>query len=289
MEQKLYGGIEFGGTKTICALGNANGELVAQTTIPTTSVEETLGGVYEFFKLNRPIVSLGVGAFGPLNLDSNFEEYGSIYNAPKIGWTRVGIKRILEEHCNVPVAIDLDVNCAALGELHFGAGQDVDNFVYLTLGTGIGGSLIINKQVVHGVANLEMGHMRIPHEPFDKSFSGACTFHGDCLEGIASGYALQQRYNQKAEKIADSKVWDLEAAYIGTALANLILTIGPEKFILGGGLIKHEGLIENIRHQVAKNINDYIPYPTPLTSYIVPSSGETNGVLGAIKLATLMK
>lgn len=286
MEQKLYGGIELGGTKTICAIGDGTSKPVAQTVIPTTTVKETLEAIYRFFGANDSVSAVGVGAFGPLNLNHSSTAYGSLYNTPKQGWAHVELKKLLEGHFKLPVAIDLDVNCAALGELHYGVARNLNTFVYLTLGTGIGGSLIISKQLFHGLLNLEMGHMRVPHEPFADTFKGSCAFHGDCLEGVASGYAMQARHGKKAEDISDSEAWEKEAAYIAAALNNIMMTIGPEKIVLGGGLINHAGLIENIRQAVADNVNGYMTFPD-LDGYIVKSSGDLNGVLGAIKLANL--
>jgi fructokinase len=282
---KLYGGIELGGTKTICAVGHADGQLIAHHSIPTTSVEETLHAVYNFFDGQGSLAALGVGSFGPLNVNRQSENYGSIYNAPKEGWTNVALKALLDSHFNVPIEFDLDVNCAALGELYFGAAKDVDSFVYITLGTGIGGSLVINKQIVHGILNLEMGHMRIPYALSD-NFKGTCDFHGDCLEGIASGYSMQQHYGRRAEQIDSEEIWDLEANCIALALNNITMTIGPEKIVLGGGLVQHDRLIEKVRSKLGSAINGYLQIPN-LNEYIVKSSGDTNGVLGAIKLITL--
>lgn len=280
---QLFGGIELGGTKTICAVGDANGKLAAHETFPTTSVKETFQSIYGFFNSQPSITALGIGSFGPLNIDKHSEDYGSIYNAPKDGWTDVALLPLLSGHFNVPIEIDLDVNCAALGELYFGAAKDVASFVYITLGTGIGGSLVINKQVIHGILNLEMGHIRLPYDSAD-GFKGVCKFHGDCLEGVASGYAMQKHYSQRAEEIDSMEIWDQEASFIALTLNNVILTTGPEKIVLGGGLLGHEGLIEQVRSKLSATINDYLPMPN-LDSYIVRSSGDKNGVLGAIKLA----
>lgn len=283
--EELYGGIELGGTKTICAIGTASGELIAQTIIPTTTADETLGAVYHFFELQGLIKALGVGTFGPLNLDATSPLYGTIYNTPKVGWADVALKSLLETHLNVTVAVDLDVNCAALGELYFGEAKGVDSFVYMTLGTGIGGALVIDRRIVHGVLHLEMGHMRIPHEVLD-GFAGACPFHGDCLEGIASGHAMELRYGQKPKDIVSQEVWAGEASYIAHAVINIMMMLGPEKIVLGGGLTNQPGLIELIRTLVEKNVNKYLPFPDTDT-YIVCSSGSTNGVRGAISLAAL--
>lgn len=286
MEHEYFGGIEFGGSKVVCAIAEANGKIKKQTIIPTTTVDETVTQIADFFAKGPSIVSLGVGAFGPLGYDPSSLDYGTMHNTPKKGWENVPIKRLLAEKINAPIKIDLDVNVAALGELHFGVAQEVSNFVYITIGTGIGGSIVMNKQLASGARNPEMGHVRIHHEQFPTSFNGVCMYHGDCLEGIASGPAMEARYGMKPETITNQAVWDMEAYYIATMVANLTLTIELEMIILGGGVMGHEGLLEKIQNQFVKNINGYIDFQDP-ASYIVASSGQMNGVLGAIKLATL--
>jgi fructokinase len=286
MEPKMYGGIELGGTKTICAIGDANGVISAQMTVPTTSVEQTFSEIFRFFEQSPPIVSLGVGSFGPLQINSSSTEYGSIYNSPKPGWSDVNIKSLIKQKMHLTVSIDTDVNCAALGELHYGAAKDVDSFIYVTLGTGIGGSYVRNHEVVHGILNLEMGHMRIPHEHFSDAFKGACPFHGDCLEGIASGYALSKRYDKKPEEITDLEIWNIEARYIALALNNLMMTMGPELIVVGGGLTDHLQLLSLVRIEIQSIINNYLKFPD-LEDYIVQSTSAMNGVLGAIKLTSL--
>lgn len=286
MRPKLYGGVELGGTKTICAIADADGNLSAHTIFPTTSVDETFDAIFEFFEQNVTVVSLGVGSFGPVQLNQHSSEYGYIYNSPKSGWSRVDVKGALEARLKTVVTIDTDVNCAAIGELYFGVAKQARNFIYLTLGTGIGGSLISDGKVIHGILNLEMGHVRVPHEPFTDNFKGTCAYHGDCLEGISSGFALAQRFGRKSEDITDKKIWDTEAEYIASALHNLMMTIGPEIIVLGGGLTNHTDLIKNIRTKVRESINSYLEFPD-LENYIRQSSGEINGVLGAIKLTSL--
>lgn len=286
MEHQLYGGVELGGTKIICAIANKDGEIVAQNSFPTTSTEESFAAISNFFEHNLSIRSLGIGSFGPVQLDTSSPEYGYIYNSPKPGWSKINIKGLLEERLRIPVAIDTDVNCAALGEYHFGVARNAQNFIYLTLGTGIGGCLMNNGKPVHGILNLEMGHMRIPHEPFEETFKGACVFHGDCLEGIASGHAMAVRHGQKAEEITDSRIWNQEAKYIALAVNNLMMTHGPDLIVLGGGLTSHPDLIDAVRAEVPNLINEYLDFPA-LHNYIVQSSGTMNGVMGAIKLAAL--
>jgi len=286
MEQKLYGGIELGGTKTICAIADAKGVISAQITFPTASVDKTLTEIFKFFEHNPRVVSLGVGSFGPVQLNPASAGYGSIYNSPKPGWSNVKVKDLLEQRLKLTVSIDTDVNCAAIYELHYGAAKNVSSFIYLTLGTGVGGSLVYEGNIVRGILNLEMGHMRIPHEAFADTFEGACIFHGDCLEGIASGYAITQRYGKKPEEITDTEIWNIEARYVASALNNLMMTIGPELIVIGGGLTNHTGLMASIRTEVRRNVNNYLKFPD-LKDYIIQSSGNNNGVIGAIKLASL--
>lgn len=286
MGERLYGGLELGGTKTICAVADTTGVISAKIIIPTTSVEETFAEIFKFFEQNSSVVSLGVGSFGPVQLNPSSAEYGSIYNSPKPGWTKVNVKNLLEQRLKLAVSIDTDVNCAALGELHYGVAKNVHSFIYLTIGTGIGGSLISDGNILHGILNLEMGHMRIPHEAFSDTFQGVCLFHGDCLEGIASGNAMAQRYGKKPEEITNVEIWDIEAKYVATAINNLMMTIGPELIVIGGGLTNHAGLLAKIRTEVQRSVNGYLEFPD-LNNYIVRSSGDSNGVLGAVKLSSL--
>ncbi len=283
--QSLYAGIEFGGTKTICAVGNLDGALVDQTTIPTTTVDETLSAAFEFLDRQDEVAAVGIGAFGPIDLQRSSPNFGALYNTPREGWNNVPLRRLFEEHFQKPTTIDLDVNCAAMGELHWGEAKDLDNFAYMTLGTGIGGALVVGKRAIQGVCNLEFGHMRIPHDPFTDDFRGACDYHGDCLEGIASGYAIQLQHGMRAEYVTDPALWDTQAQHVAQALNNIMMIFGPEKVILGGGLMRHKGLIESIRTRVGKLVNDYMPFPD-LDEYIVASMGDDNGVLGAIYLAS---
>lgn len=277
----LYGAIEFGGTKTICAVGNADGSITNHIIIPTSDIESTMSQVEDFFSSQAGIKGLGVATFGPVNLDKNSSEYGTIYNAPKPKWNNVSLKNLLSKITSVPIIFDLDVNCAAKGELDYGNARDLNNFIYLTIGTGVGGALVESGKVIN--RNLEMGHVRIPHEDLPNGFKGACEYHGDCFEGIASGYALHQCYGIKAESIDDNLIWDREATHIATAVVNLVLTFSPEKIILGGGVMEHPGLIGLVRKRVEEKIAGYVELGD-IEKYILKSSGELNAVKGAINL-----
>ena len=284
MDQQLYGGVEIGGTKVICAVGDDQGTISRRATFKTAGVEATMQAIGAFFAANKTVRAVGVGSFGPLQLNPRAADFGHIYHSPKAGWEQVNLKGLLEAQLQLPISLETDVNCAALGELHFGVARRVENFIYLTVGTGIGGALVRDGKIVHGVRNLEMGHVRIPHEVLANGYSGSCPFHGDCLEGLASGLALHQRYAQAAEAITDRSIWDQEATYLALAIHNLMLTNGPELVVIGGGVADHEGLLPAIRTKVAALVNDYLVFPD-LDDYIVAASGPTNGVLGALQLA----
>jgi fructokinase len=206
VEHALYGGVELGGTKIVCAVGEDNGKLHGQHIFPSGNVRKTIEEIGKFFAAQPDIRALGVGTFGPVNLDKNSPTYGTIGNTPKDGWTNVPLKQLLAEKLPIPIIMETDVNCAATGEQYFGAAQGVSDFVYMTFDTGVGGSLVMNKKLEHGRSHLEIGHMRIPHEEFPPGFTGSCPFHGDCLEGISSGDAMRERYGQPAEHISDPEV-----------------------------------------------------------------------------------
>ena len=283
MEDRLYGGIEAGGTKFICAIGTSTGKIVARTEIPTTDATQTLQAVINFFQHNQSIVKLGIGAFGPLDLDPSSAHFGFITHTPKAGWENTDIKGTLEKALGVSAVIDTDVNCAGIGEKFFGAARSAHYVVYITVGTGIGGGLIIDGVPYHGSEHLEIGHMRIPHEPFSEDFQGVCSFHKDCLEGIASGLALEARWGAKPQDIAAAEAWEREATYIGTAISNLVMSLRPELFVIGGGVMNHDGLLQAIRQQVQTSINGYVDIPAP-TTYIVAATAD-NAVRGAMTLA----
>lgn len=284
MEDQVYGGVEGGGTKFVCAVGTKAGKIIGQTEIATRTPDETLEEICKFFEQQPSVISLGVGSFGPVYLDSNSDDYGTIGKTTKLGWENVAIKAVLENRLKVPVEIDTDVNCAALGEKFFGQARQIDNFVYMTVGTGIGGALVAGGELYHGTSHIELGHMYVPHGQFPDSFTGTCPSHGDCLEGIASGVAMEQRWGKRPENIIDPKAWELEASYLGIAIANLAMTLYPKLFILGGGVMKHSGLIDAVQKHVERGVNKYLILP-PINSYVVQSSNPSNAVLGAILLA----
>ena len=291
--QLLYGGIEGGGTKFICAVGNGPDEIVDEVRFPTTTPQETLERVCSFFtpyvKETR-IKSIGLGSFGPVDVDPASRTYGYITTTPKPNWANTNILGILQKELGVPIAMDMDVAASAMGEFIWGANQGLDPSMYLTVGTGIGGSYILNGKPLRGLVSLEMGHVRIPHDEKLDPFKGFCPYHGDCFEGLASGPAIQARFGKRGETLADSDpFWEIEAGYIAYALANYIFTLPPKKIVLGGGVMRKVFLYKMIRSRLYSNLNNYLNHPlltSQLDRYVVPPAlGDRSGVLGGIALA----
>lgn len=283
----LIGGIEAGGTKFVCGIGNEKGEILDRISFPTETPEITLKKVVEYFK-DKNIETLGIGSFGPVDINPKSENYGSIRKTPKLTWTNFNILEYLKKHFSISMVIDTDVNGAALGESIWGAAKNLDNCIYLTVGTGIGGGILISGKLVHGMLHPEMGHIIIKRHPNDK-YEGKCPFHKDCLEGLASGPAIEERWKTKGDKLPlDHEAWNLEAFYIAQALVNYILILSPEKIILGGGVMKQKQLFPKIRKYVKEMLNEYIQADDILKNideYIVsPKLGDNAGLLGAMAL-----
>ena len=233
---------------------------------------------------------MGIASFGPIDPEPASPKFGYITTTPKAGWRQVDFAGAVGRGLGVPVGFDTDVNVAALGEWRWGAGRGVDNLVYLTIGTGIGGGALVAGRPVHGLVHPEMGHIRIPHDRGADPFAGCCPYHGDCLEGLASGPAMAARWKQPGESLAaDHPGWPLEARYLALAVVNIICTLSPQRIIMGGGVMEHPGLIELIRCEVSDLLNGYVQSPVILENidhYIVtPGLGNRSGVLGALALA----
>lgn len=293
----MYGAIEAGGTKFVCAVGTSRGGLTAEIVLPTTTPAETFKRVIAFF---RPFASagelraVGVGSFGPLDLDRKSRTYGYIKATPKPGWRDIALVSRLKTALKVPIAIDTDVNAAALGEYAAGASAGIDPSLYVTIGTGIGGGFLKDGKPLHGLVNTEMGHIRIPHDVRRDPFRGSCPFHGDCFEGLASGPAIRARFDDRPELLGDDDpFWHLEAEYIAWALMDYILVLSPRIIILGGGVLKREFLYELIREKVVKTLNGYLQARTLIEqtdSYIVPPRlSDRSGIFGALALARTAK
>lgn len=289
----LFGGIEGGGTKFVCAVGSGPNEIIEEARFPTTTPDETTGKAIHFFKkyLDGPqkITALGVATFGPIDPGKSSPTYGHILPTPKAGWSNYDIVSALKKELELPIHFDTDVNGAALAEAKWGAGKGCDTVLYITIGTGIGGGLYINSSLSHGLLHPEMGHIRIPHDLSKDPFKGSCPFHTDCFEGLAAGPSIEKRWGQKAETLPkDHPAWDIETDHIANALANYILTISPQKIIVGGGVAQQEHILPMVHSKVLKVLNGYVQseqITKNISSYIVlPELGNMAGVLGALAL-----
>jgi fructokinase len=274
----VVGGIEAGGTTWVCAVGTGPDDLRAEATIPTAAPAETLARAAGFFEREGPVDALGVGCFGPVDLAR-----GAIAGTPKPNWAGTEVAGELRRRLGVPVALDTDVNAAALGEHRWGAAQGLDTFAYVTVGTGIGGGGMAGGKLLHGLAHPEVGHVRIPHDLEADPFPGVCPFHGDCWEGLASAPALEARWGRPPEQLDDESAWALEARYLALGLVAVIAVLSPELIVLGGGVLRRAGLLELVRDEVARLLNGYVPAP-PIGA---PALGQRSGVLGALALAGL--
>ncbi|HVN04254.1 MAG TPA: ROK family protein [Bryobacteraceae bacterium] len=290
----VYGGIECGGTKFVCATGDESGQLLARTEFPTTLPDETIGRAMAFFREQpHELTSIGIGSFGPVDLNRASPRFGYVTSTPKNGWRDTDVAGAVRRATGLPVAFDTDVNTAALGEFRWGAARGLDTFIYLTIGTGLGGGGMVNGRLLHGLVHPEMGHIRVPHDRTADPFPGNCPFHGDCLEGLVAGPAVEARWGGRGETLpAGHPAWDLEAHYIALGLATWICTLSPERIILGGGVMRQAPLFGKIHDEVLTLLNDYIQAPEILEcihQYIVPPAlGGNAGVLGAIALATMV-
>lgn len=290
----LWGGVEAGGTKFVCAIGENPGLVLAVTRFPTKDPTTTLEEVVNFFKEQEKkfgqIAAIGVSSFGPVDPDPQSPTFGYITTTPKPGWASTDVAGYLRRELEVPVGFDTDVNGAALGEFRWGAAEELDTFIYLTIGTGIGGGGLVNGKLMHGLVHPEMGHMRIPHNKNDDPFPGICPYHGDCWEGLASGPAMEQRWGKPATGLPDDHpAWRLEAEYLALALHNLILAISPQRIIMGGGVMQRTSLFPLVRQRVQELLHSYVKHPqiiSKIDEYIVPPAlGNRSGVLGAFALA----
>jgi fructokinase len=294
---QLYGGIEAGGTKFVCAVGTGPDDIRAETVIQTTTPDETIGQAIAFFQEQRqlqarqaPLAAVGIASFGPVDLDPRSATYGYITATPKPGWHYADLAGRVRRALGVPVAMDTDVNGAALAEHRWGAAREQDTLIYLTVGTGVGGGALVHGQLLHGLLHPEMGHILLPHDWQADPYPGFCPYHGDCLEGLAAGPAIEGRWGQRAETLPpDHPAWKLEAHYLALGIVSLSLTLSPQRVVLGGGVMHQQALYPLIREEVRDILNGYLQTPMILEQtdqYIVPPGlGDRAGVLGAIALA----
>lgn len=295
---EYFGGIEAGGTKFVCVISSGPDNILKEERFATVSPDETISKVIEFFEnssyeLKIKIKSLGIGSFGPINLDKSSSKYGYITTTPKPGWQNVDIVGPLKDKLQIPIAFDTDVNAAAIGEGKWGAGIGIDNYLYFTIGTGIGGGAIINGLPLHGLIHPEMGHILLSRNNLLDQYKGKCPFHQNCFEGLASGPAINERWGKPAFQLPpDHKAWILEADYIAQAMSNFICTFSPQKIILGGGVMQQKHLFSTVRSKTLEYLNGYVQSTQILDNienYIVPPAlGNRSGMLGAIAMAKMI-
>ena len=287
-----FGGIEAGGTKFVCGVGAGN-VILRRVEFPTTTPDETVRSAIEFFRgamREYRLAGIGVASFGPIDLNRRSSTYGYITATPKPGWRDFNVVGELERALALPTAFDTDVNGALAGEVQWGAAKGLTDAVYMTVGTGIGGGALSNGALVHGLIHPEMGHIRVPHDRVSDPYEGCCPFHGDCLEGLACGLALERRWGQPPSRIPPGhNAWPLEAEYLAYAVVNLTCLLSPQRIILGGGVMHQPELLPLIRRRVGTLLNGYFPHPVILEhvdSYIVaPLLGDNAGLIGALTLA----
>ena len=283
--EKLFGALEASGSKMNCAILDISGKIITETTIPTTSPEETAKKMLDFFSSHK-IISLGIGTFGPIDLNQKSEKYGSILNSPKLAWIGFNYMEAFKS-LNIPIGIDTDVNASCMGEATFGTSKGLKNVVYATIGTGIGIGIYCEGQLLHGMMHPEGGHIIVRRREDDNG-ECVCPYHDTCFEGFASGPSILKRYGKPANELKDDeKVWDLEADYIAQACVNYVMILQPQKIILGGGVMHQEQLFPIIRKKVVEKINKYVVTKEleNMDEYIVPSSlNDKEGILGSFQI-----
>lgn len=294
---KYLGGIEAGGTKFVCIVATDPDHIIEEERFPTTTPGETIQRAIEFFLPYRErgeLAAVGIASFGPLDLNPDSPLYGHITTTPKPGWSNVDLYGEVQRKLQIPIAFDTDVNAAAFGEQYWNPENgSLDPFVYMTVGTGIGIGVIINGSPLHGLMHGEAGHFALPHNWQRDPFPGVCPYHGDCLEGLASGVSMSKRWGQSPECLPDLHVgWDLEADYLASALVNLIYAYSPRRIIVGGGVSQHQGLLKLTRCKVKQFMNGYVQSSMVidhLDEYILPPAlGNRSGCLGAIAMAKML-
>ena len=281
----VFGGIEGGGSKWECAVGTGPDDVRASVTIPTTTPEETIARIVDFFDREGPVDAVGVGSFGPIDSRDGSPTWGYITTTPKRGWSNTSVGQELRRRLDVAVVFDTDVNAAALGEYRWGAGRGLRSLWYVTVGTGIGGGAVVDGTILRGLSHPEFGHLRVPHDRAADPFPGSCPYHGDCLEGLASGTALEARWGKPASEIETDEAWALEVRYLALGLLSVVAVLSPERIVVGGGVARRPGLLARVESELAALMNGYHGFEPPQDFVTEPALGGRAGVLGAFALA----
>ena len=278
----MIAGAELGGTKCILAVAKSPTEIIERKIISTKRPEYTLPEIFNFFN-NFGVESLGIGTFGPINIDKKSKEYGVLVSESKEGWQGVNIYSEFSNNIKAKISIDTDVNAAVIGEYYYGSGKNCDNLVYVTIGTGIGVGVLVNGKSYTGNFHLEAGHVPIPNPD---QVTGVCKIHGECWEGLASGPALEKRWEMQGSEIPESHIaWEKESQLIAYGLISIVANHSPDKIILGGGVMKQSHLYSKIRFHFKKMWNNYTPL-VDLTDLISkPGLGSDSGIVGSLILA----
>lgn len=284
----MLGAIEAGGTKFVCAVSEDGRDIKERISIPTTTPDETMRQVYDFFRAFS-IEAVGIGSFGPIDINTKNDTYGYITTTPKTAWQNFNILGDVQKHLAVPAGFTTDVNAAALGEWKHGAGAGKTSCLYMTVGTGIGVGAVINNNILEGLNHPEAGHIMVRRHPGDQ-FTGTCPYHSDCLEGLASGPAVEQRWGEKGSELTSRpEVWDLEAYYLAQAMMNYILILTPERIIIGGGVSKQPSLLAKVHEKTQQLLQGYVQDPMithNIDQYIVtPDLHDDAGITGGFALA----
>jgi fructokinase len=285
---RIYAGVELGGTKCVVMLAAGPDEVIAREIVPTTSPDETLGRI-EAVLAGWDYSALGIGSFGPVHLDPRSPNYGRITSTPKPGWRDTDVARRLQRAAGMPAAFDTDVNGAALAEMRWGAGRGLDDFAYITVGTGVGVGLIVNGQPTRGFAHCELGHIRVARLPGDR-WPGSCPYHGDCVEGLASGPALKARLGEVSDISADDPVWDTVAWTLAQLCHAIVCAAAPRAIAIGGGVVKGQPhLLDRTERMLVESLAGYVELPKGEAYIRPPGLGADAGPLGAIALAMTAK
>lgn len=281
-----FGALEAGGTKMVCAVGDETGKIFDRVSIPTETPQSTMPKLLEYFE-GKEIEALGIGCFGPIDLNRSSKTYGYITTTSKIPWINYNICGCFRERLGLPIGFDTDVNGSMLGETAWGCAKGLDTAIYITVGTGVGVGVLASGELLHGMQHPEGGHMLLPKRA-DDPYEGKCPYHGTCVEGLAAGPALEARWGKKAEALFDRpEVWELEAHYLACAITNYIMLLSPQKIILGGGVMHQEQLMPLVREKVKEMLGGYLQTKelSDMDSYIIfPSLNDNQGILGALKL-----
>lgn len=285
----LLGSIEGGGTKINCAVGYEDGTIIKQIQFPTTTPQENVKQMVDFFQKYK-VKSIGIGFFGPLNVNRQSPEYGCLLDTPKRAWRFYPLLANLKKELSIPMGIHSDVTLSSLGEASLGGGRDSNKVLYVTVGTGIGGGVVVNGKFEDTSRHPEMGHVTVQRAAGDK-LESVCSFHKNCMEGLAAGPAIEKRWGRKGADLPSTHpAWEMEADYIAQGLVQMIFVLAPDCIILGGGVMKQAHLFEEVRKKVKQKLHDYTYYEQlkSMDTFITkPQLGDNSGLIGGLLLAAM--